>query len=232
MVFSQPMPPARRSTNTTPTLQALDGVPDGPDPEFARVLRMADPGSALEGPLTFAPSPAAVVSAPDWLAAWHGWREDIFARRLVPAMLAAADHAERGQARELIALGASLHAALEPQASARSRQAGGRLLRRLGTARGERWIAKLLAADADGTALAHFPVIYAAQSSLFHLPLRLLLPGYAYWEWVTAAHAHPPTRGSLPPFADEAADLHRTNGQLLSSRDHAAPDPFAACGGA
>ena len=218
------MPPA-----SAPTLCTLPAASSALDPEFVRVLRTADPGSTLDGPLTFAPPAGGAVDP--WLEAWRGWRDGPCAAVIAPALVAAADFARQGTARELQALNASLHAALEPTAAVRSALAGGRLLRRLGTSRGERWVGKLQAGVAAGGQPIHLPIIYAAQSALFHLPLRQLIPSYAYWEWTAALAAHPPTTGSRPDFLREAAALGEMAAGILSSRDHA-DDAQAVFGGA
>ncbi len=85
----------------------------------------------------------------------------------------------------------------------RSAAAGRRLLRRLANARGERWLDKFQAAVAADRTPGHFAVVFAGQSALFHFSRRLLLPGYAYWEWCAAMSALPPTGRPLPVFAAE-----------------------------
>ena len=212
------MPPA-----SAPSLYTIPVASAGLDPEFLRVLRISDLGVALDGPLTFAPP--AGSPAPAWLEAWRLWREGPCATTLGPAMVTAAEHAGQGKAREIQELNVALHAALAPPAAARSALAGARLLRRLGASRGERWLGKLRAGAAAGGLPIHFAVVYAAQSALFHLPLRQLVPGYAYWEWTAALAACPPVAGSPPDFRGEAAALGETAAAILSSRgshaDHA-----------
>ena len=206
------MPPA-----SAPSLCTIPVASAGLDPEFLRVLRISDPGAALDGPLTFAPSSRGTAEA--WLEAWQAWRDGPLAATLGPAMVTAAGYAGQGQAREIQELNASLHDALEPSAAVRSALAGSRLLRRLGTSRGERWLGKLQAGAAAGGSPIHFAVIYAAQSALFHLPLRQLVPGYAYWEWTAALAACPLVGGSQPSFLREAASLSATAATILSSRE-------------
>lgn len=176
------------------------------DTEFTRLLRICDPGSAVDGPLTFSPGTAATKKT--WLAAWLQWRENIFDPVLAPALAAAAVQAQQGHAREMLALDASLTASLAPEAAVRSSAAGRRLLQHLARARGDRWLGKFGESVAAERAAAHFPIIYAGQSALFHLPLRLLLPTYAYWEW-SAALARCSIRGVLPDFTAEAAEWQR-----------------------
>ena len=200
------------------------------DPEFARVLRMADPGPALDGPLTFLPLPAFSPGA--WRQAWTLWRDQTLTQTIAPVLAAVARHAELGEAREIQALDLGLAAALGPTASRQSATAGAHFLRRLSLARGERWLGKLQRAAAAGQAPAHFPVIYAAQSVLFHLPLRLLLPGYAYWEWIAAMAAFPPTGGPLPKFSAEAAGLRALAEATLSAHVFDAAGPFRAAANA
>ena len=195
------------------------------DPEFARVLRMADPGPALDGPLTFLPPPATTAV---WQQAWTTWRDRTLTESLAPILSAVARHAERGEAREIQELDLGLTATLDPAASARSTAAGTHFLRRLSLARGERWLGKFQRAAAAGQTPAHFPVVYAAQSVLFHFPLRLLLPGYAYWEWIAAMAACPPVGGPLPKFSAEAAALRTLAEATLSSHVFDAAGPFRA----
>ena len=64
---------------------------------------------------------------------------------------------------------------------------------------------------------AHFPTVYAAQYTLFHLPLRLLVPTYAYQEWSAAMPARPASGGAAPGFAQESDRLCRLSQDLLSS---------------
>ena len=176
-----------------------------PDPEFARVLRISDPGMALDGPVTFLPPLGA--SPEVWRQSWRAWLEGTLALTLAPCLTAAAGHAEHNAARELQTLDLELDAGLEEAARDRSRAAGRRLLRRLANARGERWLDKFQAWTALDATPAHFPVVFAGQSALFHLSRRLLLPGYAYWEWCAAMTARPPVGGTRPVFARELDGL-------------------------
>ena len=175
------------------------------DPEFARVLRMGDPGMALDGPLTFLPPLAATQAG--WRESWRAWREGTLALTLAPCLAAAAAHAEQGMARELQTLDLALDAGLDAATRARSAAAGHRLLRRLANARGERWLDKLQAAVAEKRTPGHFAVVFAGQSALFHFSRRLLLPSYAYWEWCAAMTAFPPAGRPLPVFARELDGL-------------------------
>ena len=206
------MPPA-----SAPSLCTIPVASTALDPEFVRVLRISDPGAALDGALTFAPPAGGAAEA--WLDAWREWREGPCTIAIGPALVAAAACARQGQAREIQELSAVLHAALDPLAAARSALAGARLLRRLGASRGERWLGKLQAGAAVGGQPVHFPVVYAAQSALFHLPLRQLVPGYAYWEWTAALAACPPAAGSPLDFSREAAALAATAQTILLSRE-------------
>ena len=196
------------------------------DPEFARVLRRADPGPALGGPLTFLPPTA--CAAATWRQSWIIWRDTTLTGTIAPVLAAVARHAELGEVREIQALDRGLASPLESTASARSTAVGAHFLRRLSLARGERSLTKLqLAADAGQTP-AHFAVVYAAQSALFHLPLRLLLPGYAYWEWTAAMTACLPIGGPRPRFSAEAANLRLLAEATLSSHGFDAAKPFRA----
>jgi hypothetical protein len=183
------------------------------DSEFARVLRICDPGCALSGPLTFAPAPR--QNRRTWLSAWQRWRQTIFEPVLAPALAAAAGHAQLEHAREMLALDEALSARLELEVSARSAAAGRRLLQHLCKARGARWLGKFADWTARENAAAHFAIIYAGQSAFFHLPLRLLLPTYAYWEW-SAAMAACTFSGPAPDFALEAAEWQRVAETTLS----------------
>ncbi len=209
-----------------PTARSTPSSEEILDPEFARVLRMADPGPALDGPLTFLPLEGSSVAV--WLQAWTTWRNQTLTATIAPVLAAVARHAERGEVREMQALDLGLAATLDPTASTRSTAAGAPFLRRLSRARGERFLTKFQLAAAAGQTPAHFAVVYAAQSILFHLPLRLLLPGYAYWEWVAAMAACPPTGGSRPKFSTEAAVLRALAEATLSSHVFDAAEPFRA----
>ena len=185
------------------------------DPEFPRVLRTADPGPALDGPLTFLP--AANTSPSVWLAAWKHWRDHFLIVSAAPLLLQTANFATRGCAREMLALDRALDASFEPAARERSAAAGRRLLARLASSRGERWLGKYQQWGAAGETPAHFPIVYAGQHALFHLPLRLLLPAYAYWEWTAAMAARPPVGGPVPDFAGETDELCQLARAALSS---------------
>ena len=196
------------------------------DPEFARVLRMADPGPALDGPLTFLPLVGSTAAA--WQEAWVCWRDQTLTATIAPVLATVARHAERGEAREIQEIDKALTGTLDPASGGRSTTAGAHFLRRLSVARGDRWLTKFQLAAAAGQTPAHFPVVYAAQSVLFHLPLRLLLPGYAYWEWTVAMMAYPPTGGRRPKFAAEAASLRALAEATLSTHVFDAAEPFRA----
>ena len=165
-------------------------LPD--DPEFARVLRICDPGCALDGPLTFVPDG-------EWSASWEQWQAN-FANVIAPMMADAVEHAGHGRAREMQAIDFCIDAALDAASGARSRAAGNRLLRRLSSARGERWLDKFLPWAAASETPAHFATVYAGQGALFHVAPRLLLPSYAYWEWCAAIASCPPRAGGVPVF--------------------------------
>jgi hypothetical protein len=197
------------------------------DSEFARVLRICDPRNALNGPLTFCP--ARRQNRKTWLAQWQEWRQSIFEPALAPALAAAAGHAQQDHAREMLVLDTDLSARLEPEASARSAAAGRVLLQQLRKARGARWPGKFADWIAEDRASAHFAIIYAGQSALFHLPLRLLLPTYAYWEW-SAALAACVFSGPKPDFAAEAAEWQRVADATLSPTLFNAVDPLPNAG--
>lgn len=173
----------------------------GDDPEFTQVLRIADPSSALHGALTF--QPASGLAAAAWLVAWEQWRAGLFAR-LSGALESAARCAALGQAREIREIDAALAAALPGPAAQRAAAAGRLLYEAMGGVRGERWFNKLQAWSAEGSLPAQFAVAYACRYTSFHLPGRLLLPSYAYWEWTAALAARPPARGTLPEFSAAA----------------------------
>ena len=135
------------------------------DSEFARVLRICDPGAALSGPLTFAP--ARRQTRQSWLTAWQEWRQTIFEPALAPALAAAAGHAQQDHAREMLDLDAGLGARLQPEVVARSTAAGRRLLQQLCQARGARWLGKFAERAAREQGTAHFAIIYAGQSAFF-----------------------------------------------------------------
>ena len=185
------------------------------DLEFGRVLRTADPGPALDGPLTFLPDAGALPTA--WHDAWNHWRQTVLTPRLALALLQTAALATRGCAREMLALDRELDGTLEPDARERSRAAGLRLLARLASSRGERWLGKFQQWVGCDEAPAHFLVVCAGQHALFHLPLRLLVPAYAYWEWSAAVSARPPAGGTAPDFTSETDALCRLAQSLLPS---------------
>lgn len=194
------------------------------DPEFERTLRIANPGTALRRALTFLPT--ADLSNAAWLQAWETWHAETLGPALAPMLTAVADHAGRGSAKEIQALDLELHRALPPDAAERSILTGKRLLRQLSGARGERFLTKLQAwSDADALP-THFLTIYATQSALFHLSLRLLLPGYAYWEWTAAMQACPPTGAPAPVFSQAVPGLQRTVQATLASHVFHAAQPI------
>ena len=192
------------------------------DAEFERVLRIGNPGHALRRALTFLP--ADNTSAEEWFGQWETWQRETLTAKLAPTLVSAAGYAERGAAREIQSLDLDLDAVLEPAARERSTTAGKRLLAQLAGARGERWLTKLQTWSAGGTMPAHFLTVYATQSALFHLSLRLLLPGYAYWEWTAAMQTCPPLGGRPPEFLRAVAGLQHATQVMLSSHPfHAVP---------
>ncbi len=221
------MPSARPASEP----QLFSEVAGPRDPEFARVLRTADPGPALDGPLTFLPPSAAAPA--DWLRAWNTWREGTLTAVLAPVLLEVVALAVRGCVREILAADRALDAALAPDdARSRSVAAGRRLLARLAVSRGERSLSRFQQWAAAGEMPAHFPTIYAVQHALFHLPLRLLVPAYAYCEWSSAMAARPTNGGTAPGFAQESDRLCRLAQDLLwsLSPNHAVPTFPAASG--
>ena len=192
------------------------------DAEFERVLRIGNPGAALRRALTFQPS--ADASPDEWFRQWTTWQQEVLAAKLAPALVAAAAYAERGAAREVQSLDLELDGTLEPAMRERSTLAGKRLLGQLAGARGERWLGKLRAWSEGGTMPTHFLTVYGTQSALFHLSLRLLLPGYAYWEWTAAMQTCPPTGGRAPEFAQAVPGLQLLVQTTLSAHAfHAVP---------
>ena len=185
------------------------------DPEFPRVLRTADPGPALDGPLTFLPD--ADESPVDWLHSWGEWRQGVLIRFLAPLLLQATTLAGRGCTREMLTLDRELDTSLDPAVRERSTAAGRRLLARLASSRGDRWLGRFQQCTVAGETPAHFPTIYAGQHALFHLPLQLLIPTYAYWEWSAAMSARPSNGGTTPDFASEADGLIRLAQDLMPS---------------
>ena len=218
------MPPARPAA--APTLYVGGEF----DPEFARVLRIGNPGAALRRALTF--SPGSDLAPAAWFQRWEGWQKEVFASRLAPVLLTVAHHASQGSVREIQALDRELDVALEPEAAERSTLAGKRLLRQLSGARGERLLTKLQVQSDAGALPTHFLTVYAAQSALFHLSLRLLLPGFAYWEWTAARQACPALGHPAPDFAQAAPGLQGIIQTTFSSHAFHALQPFAAVVGA
>ena len=200
------------------------------DPEFARVLRIGNPGAALRRALTF--SPGSDLTPAVWFQRWESWQEGIFASRLAPGLLLVANHAGQGSVREIQALDQELAASLDSESVERSTLAGKRLLRRLSGARGERLLTKLQVQSDAGSLPTHFLTIYAVQSALFHLSLRLLLPGFAYWEWTAAMQACPPLGQPALDFAQATPRLQGIVQITFSSHAFHAVQPFAAAVGA
>lgn len=200
------------------------------DAEFERVLRIGNPGAALRRAVTFLP--AAESSPEEWFRQWEQWQQEVLAAKLAPALVAAAGYAERGAAREIQSLDLALDGTLEPASRERSTLAGKRLLGQLAGARGERWLTKLQAWAEGGTLPAHFLTVYATQSALFHLPLRLLLPGYAYWEWTAAMQTCPPLGGRPPEFSRAVPGLQQVIQTTLSAHTFHAVPPAPSVAGA
>lgn len=174
-------------------------VPAGEDPEFAQVLRIADPGAALSGALTFLPG--ARLHSEAWLARWRQWRDAPCTHLLAPALEHTARHAALGQSREIRDLDLALAAALSKDAAARASASGRQLYASMDGVKGERWFNKLQAWSAEGAMPGQFAIAYACRYASFHLPGRLLLPTYAFWEWTAALSARPPAGGALPDFS-------------------------------
>ena len=200
------------------------------DAEFERVLRIGNPGTALRRALTFLPTAGA--SPEEWFGQWERWQREVLAAQLAPALVAAAGYAERGAAREIQSLDLALDGTLAAAQRERSTLAGKRLLGQLARARGERWLTKLQAWAEGGTLPAHFLTVYATQSALFHLSLRLLLPGYAYWEWTAAMQTCPPPGGRAPEFSRAVPGLQQVVQLTLSSHAFHAIPPVPSAAGA
>ena len=213
MVHFALMPTARPAA--TPTLYEGDGF----DPEFSRVLRIANPGAALRRALTF--SPGADLPPAVWLSRWETWQRETFAARLAPVLAAVSQDALRGATREIQAHDLALDAILAPDQAERSILAGKRLLGQLAGARGEKFLTRLLSWSNAGALPTHFLTVYAVQGAIFRLSLRLLLPGYAYWEWTAATETCPPLGRPAPRFAEVIPDLQTIVQATFSSPFHA-----------
>ncbi len=176
---SGPMPLARPAC-----APQLFSQPVGSTPEFARVLRTADPGPALDGPLTFLPPacrPGRVAARLERLAA------DPFRPVLAPVLLQIAALATRGCAREMLALDRELDASLDRDARDRSRAAGQRLLAPSGVL-----ARRTLAGSSsnvgrrgrDARPLSRWSTRARARFSICRC--GCCCQAYAYWEWSAA----------------------------------------------
>lgn len=154
------------------------------DAELERLMRLAAPGAPRGGTLSFAPTPGAHLAG-----AWQRWAADVFAPRLVPALLAVLAAAGADHAREVLRTDARLLAELPVVASAPLVVAGRGALAGLDGLRGSRPVARLRAAAGEGRSPGLFPVVFALRAALHAAPPRLVLLAYAGLEWRAAAAA-------------------------------------------
>lgn len=158
-------------------------------PEEAGAWALA--ASGLDG----APLPATVAELEAWLNSYRsGW----LVSREWPVVVAAWNHAQRGEARELVALDQAWGRELRghPWAEA-SLRVGRRQLNRLGPLRDVRVVQRLLAAVAAGEAAGWHPVVYGLMLSTFSLPLRQGLMHYAV-QTLTGLTDRIPVSAQLP----------------------------------
>lgn len=140
------------------------------------------------------------VAVPATPAEWEAWLAGYCSEWLVarewPVVVAAWHHAQRGEARELVALdrawGQELHR--HPWAEA-SLRVGRRQLNRLAPLRDVRVVQRLLAAVSAGDAAGWHPVVYGVMLSAFSLPLRQGLMHYASQTLAGLARRVPPSAG-------------------------------------
>ncbi len=108
-----------------------------------------------------------------------GYREQVLIPVELPSIVAAYQHAARGEARELIALDAALRGqiVIQPFAVASCR-VGQRQLNRLRPMRDQRLVQRYLAALEAGEALGWHTLVYGVSLATFSLPLRQGLQNY------------------------------------------------------
>lgn len=123
--------------------------------------------------------PARVVDLPSLRGFLNRYRESVLVPVELPAIVAAYQHAARGEAMELIALDRQLRgqAALRPFAAASCR-VGQRQLGKLRPLRDQRLVQRYLAAIESGEALGWHTLVYGVSLAMFSLPLRQGLQNY------------------------------------------------------
>jgi len=120
-----------------------------------------------------------VTDVPSLRSFLQAYREQVLVPVELPSIVSAYHHAARGEARELIALDASLRSqsGIKPFAVASCR-VGQRQLSRLRPMRDQRLVKRYLAAIEAGEALGWHTLVYGVSLAMFSLPLRQGLQNY------------------------------------------------------
>ena len=120
-----------------------------------------------------------VTDLPSLRGFLDNYREQVLVPVELPSIISAYHHASRGEAKELIALDASLRSqvVIKPFAVASCR-VGQRQLSRLRPMRDQRLVKRYLAAIEAGEALGWHTLVYGVSLAMFSLPLRQGLQNY------------------------------------------------------
>lgn len=128
--------------------------------EVFSAARICAPCMDHLGQLTFSGAPRSIGK----------WKNSVFSRHLLPAVLEGFEATRTGGARELGCIDHRLDAALATPLATRSRAAGRILTLEYKAPAGERAVERYSQAVAKGIASGHFVTIFAARAVVFHIP--------------------------------------------------------------
>ena len=149
------------------------------------VVARSRSGSLESECLSFAPAADA-----HFAGVWAHWVDHIFRPHLLDAMVAVMSLARADHTRDLLVEDARVASVLPPETIIRLRRAGHAMLSRMEGLRGSRPALKLGAAADRGETPGLFPIVFALQSAIYNLPMRVALVAYARLEWRAARDAH------------------------------------------
>lgn len=161
-------------TNSISEVQSADEFRDGLAPIWA-AAKLASPQFECSGRATFPVGPSFEIAA-------SSWRENIFLPLLQPMLLAALQHARRGEVREMLALDRQLSAKLPKSALEGSCREGRRLAQLSSDIRGDRGLQRIVKALDEKSADGHLATIFAARAAAFSLSDRVAIGAYLFQE--------------------------------------------------
>jgi len=150
--------------------------------------------------------------------AWAAFAQGHVRSHLGPHLIAAAQAVLSGDLERLKALDHQLSGRLDPAQAARSREAGGILLRNTRGARYQGILGRYRSAQEAGQTPGHFLTVWAGVGNFFQLSLANVIAEYLRLEWDMAARHLPEKDAALSH--DSIASLTRQilHGQKLALR--------------